>query len=314
MRLLSGRHIILIFLLSFLTLVISVPVYAESRVLKTDNVVVLFDETSESAAREVARLYPLVKSELAASIGWDINFRPNVMLTRDSSSLRKAAGSDLIVALAVPRKQLVVLDISRVYAQPFTLRTTLKHELCHLFLHHGIEPENLPRWLNEGVCQWMSDGIAEIVIGNDDKILRQALLSERFFSMNQLRRFPGEKSALLLAYAESKSYVEYIFREYGESGLFTILKYLNEGDTPEHAIKRSLAVDSDELERDWHLYLKRKYTAFSYIGQNLPIILFVFAALITVYGFLRMLKKKRAYRDEPEDFHETSDDEEKRNL
>ena len=312
MRLLSGKHIILIFLISFLTLVISVPAYAESRVLKTDNVVVLFDETSESAAREVARLYPHVKSELTASIGWDINFRPNVLLTRDSSSLRKAAGSDLIVALAVPRKQLIVLDISRVYAKPFTLRTTLKHELCHLFLHHGIEPENLPRWLNEGVCQWMSDGIAEIVIGNDDKILRQALLSERLFSMNQLRRFPGEKSALLLAYAESKSYVEYIFREYGDSGVFTLLKYLNEGDTPEYAIKRSLSVNSDELERDWHLYLRRKYTAFSYIGQNLPVILFVFAALITVYGFMRMLIKKRAYRDEHEEFYERPDDEEQR--
>lgn len=314
MRLLSNRHVVLFLILSLLTVFLSASAYAESRVLKTEDVVVLFDETSESAAREVARIYPHVKSELAASIGWDIGFRPNVVLTRDSGSLEKVAGSDLIVAFAVPQKQLVVLDISRVYAKPFTLRTTLKHELCHLFLHHGIEPENLLRWLDEGVCQWMSDGIAEIVTGNSDKILRQALLSERLFSMNQLRRFPGEKSALLLAYAESKSYVEYIFREYGETGMFTILKYLNEGDTPEYAIERSLAVNSDELERDWHLHLRRKYTAFSYIGQNLPIILFVFAALITVYGYMRMLKKKRAYRDEQEEFFETPDDEEQRNL
>ena len=312
MYFLSGIHTVLFFLLSLLPLFLSGSVSAESRILKTDDVVVLFDEASESAAREVVRVYPDVKSELAASIGWNIGFRPTVVLTGDSDSLEKVAGSDLIVAFAVPRKQLIVLDISRVYAKPFTLRTTLKHELCHLFLHHGIEPENLPRWLNEGVCQWMSDGIAEIVIGNDDKILRQALLSERLFSMNQLRRFPGEKSALLLAYAESKSYVEYIFREYGDSGVFTLLKYLNEGDTLEYAIERSLSVNSDELERDWHLYLRRKYTAFSYIGQNLPVILFVFAALITVYGFMRMLIKKRAYRDEHEEFYEKPDDEEHR--
>jgi len=314
MGLLSGRYSVLFFLLPFLVIILSGSVSAESGIVKTDDVVVLFDEQSGSAAREVARIYPHLKAELAANIGWDIDFRPDVVLTGDSGSLEKAAGSDLIVALAIPGKQLVVLDISRVYAKPFTLRTTLKHELCHLFLHHGIEPENLPRWLDEGVCQWMSDGIAEIATGNDDKILRQALLSERLFSMNQLRRFPGEKNALLLAYAQSKSYVEYIFRKYGESGVFTILKYLSEGDTPEYAIKRSLSVDSDELEKGWHLHLRRKYTAFSYIGQNLPIILFVFAALITVYGFMRMLIKKRAYRDKDEGFYERPDDEERKNF
>jgi hypothetical protein len=46
---------------------------------------------------------------------------------------------------------------------PFTLTVTLKHELCHLFLHYLIGGGELPRWFNEGIAQWTSGGIAELM-------------------------------------------------------------------------------------------------------------------------------------------------------
>jgi cellulose synthase/poly-beta-1,6-N-acetylglucosamine synthase-like glycosyltransferase len=67
------------------------------------------------------------------------------------------------------------------------------------------------------------------------------------------------------------------------------------------SIQKSLSVSTSELEIKWLAYLKRKHTWFSYLSYNIYTILFSLAAVITVYGFIRLLKKKRAYVDDDEE-------------
>jgi hypothetical protein len=80
-----------------------------------------------------------------------------------------------------------------------------------------------------------------------------------------------------------------------------MLEHLKKGETMDDSIRESLAVSPSELERDWHAYLRRRYTWFSYLSHNLYTILFLLGALITIYGFVRFLKKKRDYKDEQEE-------------
>ena len=173
---------------------------------------------------------------------------------------------------------------------------------CAILIHHHIKRENLPRWLDEGICQWASDGVAEIIMNQRRSVLDEAILSGRYLSIRDLTdRFPGEKRSLMLAYEESKSLVEYIIGSYGSEGILAVLDYLKDGAEVDVAILKGLSISLDELEARWHQDLKRRITWVTYLINHLYQILFFLAALAVIYGFIRRLMKKRAYRDEEEE-------------
>jgi hypothetical protein len=288
--------LILFTLLTFLN-----NLYAETEALQTKEVLVIFEKPIENIAKELTEVYPSVKTELVGALKWKVDFKPEIILVKDKEALKKIVGNHVIVAFAVPERNLIVLDTSRVYTKPFTLEATLKHELCHILLHHNIDRENLPRWLDEGVCQWTSGGIAELMASEGNRALEKAAMSDMVISIMNLSRFPQEEKSLLLAYEESKSIVEYIVNNYSKQGLLQALEYLKEGYSIDDSIQKSLSVSTSELEMKWLAHIKRKHTWFSYLSNNIYTILFFLAAVATVYGFIRLLKKKRAYVDEDEE-------------
>ena len=211
----------------------------------------------------------------------------------------KMVGNDLVVAIAVPQNNLILIDNSKMKTNPFTLEITLKHELSHLLLYHYTKGGNLPKWLNEGISQWVTGGISEMIMGENKDLLKQATLSGRFIPVKDLAiRFPTDRENLLLAYQESKSIVAYIDREFGSGRILQILGHLRNGDKADTAIMKGLSVSPEELESKWHGFLRKKFTWFTYLSTNLYQFLFFFAALIMVYGFIQFIIKKRAYKDE----------------
>ena len=288
-------------LIIFLILPISLH-GVETDIIQNKEVIVLFERPLKNTAKDVAEIYPAVKAELEQTLRWRLDFRPTVMIIKDSKTFQKITDSNLVVAVAMPKKNLIVIDSSKMKTHPFTLEVTLKHELCHLLLHRHIRGGNLPKWLNEGVSQWVSDGIAEIIIGGEKDLLKQATLSGRFINLKDLtKEFPEDQRSLLLAYEESKSIVEYISREFGTDGVLRVLSYLRNGDEVDVAILKGLSISQEELEKKWHGYLRKRITWFTYLSDNIYKILFFLAALTTIYGFIRLLIKKRRYKDEEED-------------
>jgi hypothetical protein len=251
-------------------------------------------------AEEVAKVYPAIRAELEKSLPWETDFYPRIVLVKDRQVFLRAAGSKIFLAYAVPRRYLIVIDTSRVYAKPFTLETTLKHELCHLLLHHHIADSRLPRWLDEGVCQWASGGISELMATHGSNALTKAVVDKTVMRMRDLETFPRDEESIVLAYEESKNLIEYIAGEYGQQSIVRMLNYLREGYTVDDSVQKSLSITLAELERTWHGYLKGKYSWFSYLSNNLYPILFLAGALLTILGFIRFLKKKREYVDEEE--------------
>ncbi len=298
----SGKRV---FLSLFALLVILLkPVHSvETYTIQNEEVIVQFEKPLRNAAKEIAEIYPAVKAELEKTFRWKLDFRPTVIIIKGRKTFQRMAVSDLIVAFAIPQRNLIVIDYSKMKTHPFTIEITLKHELCHLLLHHYIRRENLPKWLNEGVSQWVSGGIAEIIIGGDSKkVLKKATLSKKFIRLRDLtKKFPKDEKSFLLAYEESKSIVEYISREFGTSGLLQVLSHLRNGDEVDMAILKGLSIPLEELEKRWHDYLRKRITWFTYLSNNLYTVLFFLAALMTIYGFIRLLIKKRAYKDDEED-------------
>jgi hypothetical protein len=275
--------------------------------LEAEEVVVYFDALHEPAAREVAQLYPIVKAELEATLKWKIDFRPSVLLVPDRKTFANMAGSTLIVAYALPEKMLIVIDFSRMNTEPFSLASTLKHELCHLLLYRYIHTTRIPKWLDEGVCQWASGGLAELVTGSRQSVLAWAVLSGKFIALNTLSvRFPQDGQSLALAYEESRSMVEYIVSSFGKRGILNILEAMKNGKDINDALIFSLGMSLEDLERQWQGQQRSLTAIIAALVANLYTILFVFGALLTLAVYLRLVIRKKRFKDENEDDSSTA--------
>lgn len=301
-----------IFLLSLIALliVLSKPLYGEQlSTLDGNGVSVLFEESLKNAAEEVTNIYPGLIAELEKTLKWKLDYRPGIILIKERKTFQKMAGSDLVVAYAVPRRRFIAIDYSRMNNTPFTLRITLKHELCHLLLHRHIQEGRLPKWLDEGIAQWVSDGFGEIIMDRSKSLLTRAVLAGNYIPVSDLAvRFPQNKQALLLAYDESKSLIEYIVSEFGVNSILSILENLKNGDKINPAIEKSISISLYELEKQWRAHLSKRFTWLIYLSNNLYLILFFLAALLTIVGFIRYMKKKRDYKDDDDDDEEEEDD------
>lgn len=279
------------------------PLYGqELQSLEREGVVVLFEESLRKGAEEAADLYPKAKGDLETALPWAVGFKPTILLIKKSETFQRLAGSDLIVAFAVPAKTLMVIDYAKMNTGPFRIEATMKHELCHLLLHHQVDNGDLPKWLDEGLAQWVSQGLGEIIINQKKSLLNETVLRGQYVRIRTLtKRFPMERNSLLLAYEASLSFVEYIIRKYGVDGISRVIERLKAGDTQETAFSAGLSISLDDLEKGWHDALRKRTTWFMYVVNHLYEILFFLAALITIYGFIKAFMRKRAYKSEDED-------------
>lgn len=275
----------------------------ETGSVETAEVVIHYDEPLSGVAKETAGSYPEIRRNLESRLGWDLGYRSEIMIVKDREAFVEMGAGGYAVAFAVPRRGLIVMDNSRVRIDPFSLEPILTHELAHLILHRHIPEDALPRWLDEGVAQWVSGGTAEIALmeGAGPR-LKQAVLSGRWVSFRSLAgRFPADDPALSLAYEQSRSFVEFIVQRYGSEGLLRILGGLRDGKRIEAAVEEAVSVSFGELEAAWRDHLKRRVTWIVYLSNRLPAILFFLGAVLTVLGFIRFLIRKRNYKDEDRD-------------
>jgi len=278
-------------------------------VLKKGLVTVLYDTPLRDSAREVLKIYPSIRRNLESKIGWPADFEHEVLLVKDTASFRLEAGTSMVVALARTDDNLIIVDYTRAARRPFGLRETLTHELCHLVLHHHIfgpgqmtRRERLPRWLDEGLCQWAGGGIGEIeALGRGSEIER-AVLADRLMPLSWLEEdFPAGDSDIILAYEESRSVADYIEASYGERGVRDLLGALRDGEHIQEAVYLAFGVSLKELEANWLSSLRQRHSFFSWLSNNLYTILFAMAALAALAGFVRVLWKMHISRKEDED-------------
>jgi hypothetical protein len=291
-----------IFFVTLCVLLVSSAEAGELQSLQTGNVEVFFDASLEPAAKEVLHLYPVVREELESLFARQLHSKPSVLLIKTRLDFLKIAGDSLIVAFAAPQKNLIVIDNSKMVEHPFSLATTLKHELAHLLLHQYIRADIFPRWLDEGLCQWASDGIGEVIRDPKSSLLNRAAFSGKFIRLRELQQnFPPDKKSRLLAYEESKNFVTYLSGRFGREIIFKVLHHMESGLTAEAAIQTASLIPFEVLEKEWRHSLRKKMTWFALLSYYLYEILFALMALITIYAFIRRrIKKKLYWDDEPE--------------
>lgn len=274
----------------------------ERDVLHGNGAVVVCEPVLRKVAESLLKAYPGVRSELEGNLRWKVEFQPTIVLIADRETFQEVTGRSQVVALAVPARNLIVLDRSRLRSPPSILNNTLKHELCHLLLHARIPGGNLPLWLDEGVAQWTSDGLSELGLPRGGSALDEAALSGRIIPLRFLSQaFSRDGKSLVLAYEQSKSLVRFIIDRYGLESLYAILDRLAQGLDIEEAFATTISVSPNELETAWLEDLEEKLVWTGFLLGHLYEILFFVASLAVIAGFVRHVKKKRAAMAELED-------------
>jgi hypothetical protein len=283
---------------------LAAPVYAEQpAVLQTEEITIIYEKPLQGAAQNIARLFPQLRLELADFFGWNFDINPRVVLVSQNRKFQSLSGNKYIVAFAIPNRDLIVIDHTRMNIRPFTLETTLKHELCHVLLHRYVNNRHLPKWLDEGVCQWISDGVGELYVDKGWSGLDGAVMAGRIIPFKRLSHsFPRDRASLTLAYEQSKSLIDYLDRRYGADAILEILDFLKTGESIDYAVMGSLGVSLEQLETEWLEQLETTPRWLIFLASHIYAILFFIAALLTLFGFIRLLvKRRRIYREWEED-------------
>jgi hypothetical protein len=278
------------------------PASARMTTLSTALVTVHHEPALKKAALQAAQFYRESKVELEETFGWQYSVKPDIVLVKNNNDFNKITGHNYIVALAVPGKNLIIIDFSKMGQGPFPFKKTMKHEVCHLMLHYHISKDRLPKWLDEGIAQWVSDGMMELLMNPKRQSLEDAILAGRYIPLQQLHhRFPRDRQSLWLAYQESKSVVAYIEKRYGREGVLNLLDHLKAGQDFDTAVYENFSVSMNSLEDMWQRQLKKRSRFFTFVVIHMYEFLFFLAALLTIAGFIRFILRKRAYEDEEDD-------------
>jgi len=272
--------------------------------LETEAVRVFYEDGSRSAAERIAALSPRLFLELQASTGLKVAFRPIVIPVVRREDFYRLGGDRAVVAFALPERQQVVMDLSRFKRRPAMLRPVLKHEYAHLLLHHHIPSERMPRWLDEGIAQHLSDGLSEYLPGHRQMLLGEALAADRVMPLAALaERFPGDDAGRQLAYEQSRSIVGYMVKRCGDGAVAEVLAHLAAGFSVGESVRAVSGTSLQHLETDWR---QQQASPLAWIGRmagHAYGILFFLAALATLLGFLRLQRRRRAYVDDEDDLY-----------
>ena len=262
---------------------------------------ILREEGLEVQRRQLQQMYAGAKKSVEDTLGWQLGAPPRLVLTADKEHFEKMSGSPLVSAFAVPRQHTVVMLVSRAASDSYVLRETLEHELCHLVLHAHIDPEILPKWLDEGICQWLSGSLGEILAGQG-LVTSGINLAHHPIPLQQLTKtFPADRRALLKAYEASRLFVDFLRSRYNRNGLLRLLDHLKGGQEIEAAMLEVFSNSLQNLESEWLAELRNRNLWLLWISQYLYEILFFLGALLTVLAFLRVTIRKRAYDPDEDD-------------
>ena len=295
----------LLFMMVFFTVLLlfrPLEVFSQRpEMLEASDVIILFDPGLGREAENVVEIYALIKTKTQNIFGWSYNRKPFVVLINERERFLQTADHPITIAYAVPDRNLIVIDYSKVSTSPFSLETTLIHEFCHLLLHDHIP--HIPRWLDEGLCQWASGGFDEIIFNMRQSALNQASMTGNFIPLAALgSAFPRSEHARILAYEQSKSFINYLVRIFGEEKLLELLDRIAHGEMIQEAFHEVYGTGFDQLEISWQDSIRKDLTWFTYLGNHIYELLFVGGAILSVLGFFRLIRKKRQYKDE--DFDE----------
>ena len=128
------------------------------------------------------------------------------------------------------------------------LSRVLKHELAHSFIRQATNGR-CPVWLNEGLAQLVEPQSAARYRNSLTRLFESGKQTPLQSMEGSFIGLDSRQAAI--AYIESLAYVEYIRDAYGMNRIADIMRYLNEGQSPEESLKSAVHDDYSQLEEEF---------------------------------------------------------------
>ena len=223
----------------------------------------------------------------------------SITLTQPVDIYIYAIAADLQTALAIdgetwsnghasPDLGVALVSISPGLDQSVEIERQIPHELAHVLTYEVTgsrsQYKTLPIWLTEGIAS-----MAETPNPDYPRSISQATEKQALIPLADLcLSFPPDMSRVTLAYAESESFVRFIVKQYGNSGLQKLIHAYMDGLDCQQGTLQALGSPLATLETDWWRSAGVNNDAavlaglFPYIGV-LTIVLFVPLVLVALF-------------------------------
>lgn len=152
-----------------------------------------------------------------------------------------------------------------------TLTRDMPHELTHLLFHQlgGQNSIYTPTWFDEGLAVY-NQAYHEAAM---KQTFQQALKNHALLPLGTISvSFPADSNKAYLAYAQSWNLVAYMYTTFGEPKIAALIKALNNPALDfNDELTRTVGIDQDHLENQWHLSLQQPATMAPDQTSNLPL-------------------------------------------
>lgn len=218
--------------------------------------------------------------------------------TDDLRGTLALGGEDWAAGHADPALGVVMVVVEPGSQQGIMMEERIPHELMHVMMYRSVGPgyRNIPAWLREGMAT-----LAETYPNVDyDRVLADASAGNRLIPLRDLCvSFPADAGQAFLAYAESRSFTNYLYRTYGSTGLLSLIGFYASGVDCEHGPERAFGATLSNLEVNWRSSVLGQNTLLPALQNISPYLVLLCVILaIPFIGILITLRKKGS-SDEP---------------
>jgi hypothetical protein len=243
-------------------------------------------DTAQAGLESIARLIPPNLEEPV-----------EIFIYANADDLRGALTSgneNWIAGHADPTLGVVMIVIEPGAEQRITMEQRIPHELMHIMMYRsvGVGYNNIPAWLREGTAT-----LAEIYPNADyDRVLAEAATNNNLIPWKDLcTTFPSDAGQAFLAYAESRSFTDYLYDTYGSTGLQNLVRFYGDGVDCEHGTERAFGVSLSSLEADWRSSALGQNAFLSTLQDNSAyLVLLCLVLIIPLIGIASTMRKRGA--------------------
>lgn len=160
------------------------------------------------------------------------------------------AGQSWTAGHASPEIGVILVSNDNPTPEMIEMERQIPHELMHILEYQVTKGQysNIPVWLSEGLATSV-----ELYPDPDlQRILNEANQNDTFFPFSSLcEGFPPDAMDAQLAYAQSASFVNFLYGRFGAQTFLKLLENANSGLSCENSIMTTLNSPLDQLQQEW---------------------------------------------------------------
>lgn len=169
---------------------------------------------------------------------------------RELQSVLNLSSSSWVAGHASPDLGVILVSIPPGPDQRAEMERQIPHELMHILQYQlaGEAYTHLPVWFTEGLAS-----MAELYPNPEYQlVLKKAAENDNLLPIiNLCSAFPAELSGAILSYAQSASFVRYLYQNYGASSLRELINAYKDGLGCEEGVRKVYDQSIAQLETRW---------------------------------------------------------------